>query len=281
MSTKPPSDPFSQPPINLDFEGRRIRFVGTAERPEWIAQDICDILEIESARSAIADFDQDEKGVATVFTILGKQVLSTVYEPGLYRLIFKSRKPEAKRFQKWVFSEVLPSLRKYGVYPPPENSSYSLTLKPYTARIVWVMQVRRRLPPAYWCVFIEGAEILIGAEHIFGPADLEMKQYDLLDGSIGKHWSTFRQDKHWMGRRVPYDYSFPPGDPRGTVKPWAYPMQELEHFKVWLHGEYWLQHFPDYVKRKYGAAQFQKALPVFAQLGVPLLTFKPKKKGES
>ena len=62
---------------------------------------------------------------------------------------------------------------------------------PYTSRVVWVMQVRRRLPRGYWCVFIEGADILIGAEHIFGPANLEMKQYDLLDGSIGARWAAF------------------------------------------------------------------------------------------
>ncbi len=256
--------------MNLTFEGRRVRFVGTADIPEWIAQDVGDVLGIENVSRALADFDEDEKGIRIVYTLGGKQRLLTVYESGLYRLIFKSRKPEAKRFQKWVLGEVLPSIRKYGTYPPPEKSSYQLTLKPYTSRVVWVMQVRRCLPRDYWCVFIEGADILIGAEHIFGPANLEMKQYDLLDGSIGKHWSWFRQDKPWMGRRVVYEYTFPRGDPRGTVKPWAYPMQELEPFKVWLHGEYWFHHFPDYVKRKYGAKEFQRALPIFAQLGIPV-----------
>ncbi|HVS38621.1 MAG TPA: Bro-N domain-containing protein [Gemmataceae bacterium] len=279
MSTQLPAGPFSQAPINREFEGHRVRFVGTAEKPEWVAQDVCDVIGLENVSRLLSDFDPDEKGIREVHTLRGKQNLLTVYEPGLYKLLFKqTRKPEVKRFQKWVFSEVLPSLRRYGVYPPPENFSYQLTLKPYTARVVWVMQVRRKLPPGYWCVFIEGAEILIGAEHIFGPADLEMKQYDLLDGSIGMRWSAFRQDKPWMGRRVPYEYTFPSGDPRGTVRPWAYPMQELEHFKVWLHGEYWTQHFPDYVKRKYGSAQFQKALPIFIQLGVPLLSYKDKKK---
>ncbi len=281
MSTNLPPGELSEPPINLTFEGRRVRLVGTPEKPQWIAQDVCDVLDIASAADAIRDFDDDEKGMVNNHTLGGKQRLLTVYEAGLYRLIFKSRKPQAKRFQKWVFSEVLPSLRQYGVYPPPQNFAYKLTLKPYTSRVVWVMQVRRCLPPGYWCVFIEGAEILIGAEHIFGPADLEMKQYDLLDGSIGKHWSTFRQDKPWMGRRVPYDYTFPTDDPRGTVKPWCYPMQEMEHFKNWLHGEYWTRHFPDYIKRKYGAKEFQRTLPIFAQLGVPLVSFKPKPKDRS
>jgi hypothetical protein len=189
----------------------------------------------------------------------------------------RSRKPEAKKFQKWVFKEVLPSIRKYGIYPPPESSTYQFTLKPYTARVVWVRQVRNRLPKRHWCVFIEGAEVLIGAEQIFGPADLEMKQYDLLDGSIGKHWVSHRQDKTWMGARVQYEYTFPKGDPRGTVLAWTYPMQELEHFKVWLHGEYWEVHFPAYLKRKYGPAILKHAQPLFLAQGIPLALPKNKK----
>jgi prophage antirepressor-like protein len=273
MSAKRPGDPMAMSTsgtINLQFEGQRVRFVGTPEKPEWVAQDVCNVLDIASVRHAVADFDEDEKGVCISDTLRGRQTLLTVYEAGLYKLIFKSRKPEAKRFQRWVLSEVLPSIRKYGVYPPPESASYEITLKPYTARVVWVMQVRRHLPNGYWCVFIEGAEILIGAEHIFGPADLEMKRYDLLDGSIGKHWAGYRATQGWQGRQLKYQYTFPAGDPRCTVTPWCYPMHELEHFKVWLHGEYWNTHFPEYVKRKYGVREFQKALPIFARLGVPL-----------
>lgn len=223
-----------QGPLILDFEGQRVRFVGTMDRPEWIAQDICNILDISNVSQALAGLDDDEKGICTSDTLFGKQKLLTVYEPGFYKLLLRSRKPAAKRFVKWVTGEVLPSIRKHGIYPAPEAFSYQLTLKPYTARVVWVMQVRKALPKGYWCVFIEGADMLIGAEHVMGPAELEMKQYDLLDGSIGKHWSAYRQDKPWMGMRVGYRYTFPNGDPRGTVTPSAYPMQELEHFKVWL-----------------------------------------------
>jgi prophage antirepressor-like protein len=255
----------------LDFEGKKIRFVGTSEKPAWLAADVCKVLGIVNPSQAIHDFEDDERGICHTYTNGLRRVMATVYEPGLYRLIFKSKKPDAKRFRKWVTSEVLPCLRKHGTYPPPEASSYRMTLKPYTSRVVWVMQCRRALERGHWCVFIEGAEILIGAEHIFGPAELEMKQYDLLDGSIGKHWANFRKGKSWAGERVPYSYTFPKDDPRGTVAPWSYPMQELEHFKVWLHGEYWTVHMPAYIKRKYGAASFNKALPIFAGLGVPML----------
>jgi prophage antirepressor-like protein len=253
------------------FEGKPVRFVGTAEKPEWVAVDVCDVLGIVNSRSATNGFDDDEKGVRTVDTAFGKQSLATVYEPGLYKLIFKSRKEEAKRFQKWVFNEVLPSLRKWGAYPPPKDHEYAISAKPYTARIVWVMQVRKAIPSGHWCIFIEGADLLLGVEHVFGPAKLEMEQYDLLDGSIGRKWSTFRAGKRWAGNRQSYQYTFPSGDPRGTVFPWAYPMCELEHFKNWLHTEYWTIDFPKYVKNKYGAKEFQKAIPILAGLGVPIV----------
>jgi hypothetical protein len=55
-------------------------------------------------------------------------------------------------------------------------------------------------------------------------------------------------------------------------------MKELEHFKAWLHSTYWEQHFPEYIKRKYGNREFQRVLPIFADLGVPLVgQRKPKK----
>lgn len=267
-------------PIDLTFEGKKVRFVGTAERPEWIAQDVCDALDIVNSRSAIAGFDEDEKGVHTVYTLGGKQTHATVYEAGLYILILRSRKPEAKKFRKWILSEVLPSIRKFGTYPPPRNSRYAVTLKTYTSRIAWVMQVRGHLLPDYWCVFIEGAEILIGAEQLFGQADLEMKQHDLLDASIGAHWSKFRFGKPWAGSRILYEYAFPEGDPRGTVRPWSYPDIELAYFKNWLHSEYWTIHMPAYIERKYGAVEYQRALPVMASLGIPM-TKHPSKKAIS
>lgn len=104
----------------LTFEGNQVRFVGTADSPEWVAQDVCSVLGIKNARDTLADFEPDEKGVASVYTPGGSQEMLTVTEPGLYRLIFKSRKEIAKRFQRWVFHEVLPSIRKTGSYTLPQ-----------------------------------------------------------------------------------------------------------------------------------------------------------------
>ncbi|MDJ0536604.1 MAG: BRO family protein [Xenococcaceae cyanobacterium MO_207.B15] len=110
------------------FESQQVRFVGTAEKPEWIAVDLCNIFGIRNVSDTLAKFSQDEKGVAIIDTLGGEQSLLTLTEPGLYRLIFKSRKDIAKRFQRWVFHEVLPEIRKTGSYSiqqetPPSTPS--------------------------------------------------------------------------------------------------------------------------------------------------------------
>jgi prophage antirepressor-like protein len=112
------------------FENHPVRFVGTPQQPEWIAQDVCNVFAIKNASDTLASFDRDEKGIATIYTPGGDQQMLTVTEPGLYRLIFKSRKTVAKRFQRWVFHEVLPSIRKTGSYtlPQPELERLKLEL---------------------------------------------------------------------------------------------------------------------------------------------------------
>lgn len=120
--------------LNFEFEGQGVRFVGTSENPEWVAIDVCNVLDIENPSDALSGFDNDEKGVANVDTLGGKQEMLTVTEPGLYKLIFKSRKSVAKRFQKWVFSEVLPSIRKTGTYSITQNTSIDPALLPVRVR---------------------------------------------------------------------------------------------------------------------------------------------------
>jgi hypothetical protein len=85
----------------------------------WVAQDVGAILDIAEVRSTLRHFDADEKGVHTVDTPGGPQRLLTVNEPGLYRLIFLSRKPAAHAFKRWVTHEVLPQIRRTGTYTAP------------------------------------------------------------------------------------------------------------------------------------------------------------------
>lgn len=87
-----------------------------AGNPWFVAKDVCKVLGLGNPRTSITLLDDDERGVHIVDTLGGAQEMATISESGLYSLTFRSRKPEAKRFRKWVTAEVLPTLRKTGGY---------------------------------------------------------------------------------------------------------------------------------------------------------------------
>lgn len=115
----------------FQFEEYEVRFVGTPDEPEWVAKDVCDVLGIKNPSDTLLEFDEDEKGIAEIDTPGGRQKLLTVTEPGLYKLITRSQKPNAKRFSKWVFKDVLPTIRRTGTYSmnPTANHPQLLPLR--------------------------------------------------------------------------------------------------------------------------------------------------------
>lgn len=94
----------------------QVRVVDVDGEPWFVARDVCECLELGNPRTSIALLDEDEKGVHTMDTPGGQQEMSIVSEAGLYSLILRSRKPEAKAFKRWITHEVLPSIRKTGQY---------------------------------------------------------------------------------------------------------------------------------------------------------------------
>ena len=99
------------------FENKEFGAVRTATingEPWFVANDVCAILEID--RTQTRRLDDDEKGVCLIHTLGGDQKMSIVNEFGLYSLILRSRKPEAKAFRRWITHEVIPAIRKYGMY---------------------------------------------------------------------------------------------------------------------------------------------------------------------
>ena len=103
-------------PTEFKFDESPVRAVIKDGAPWFIAKDVCDILDHSNHRKAVSALDEDEKGVTIGDTPGGPQETLTVNESGLYSLIFSSRKPEAKRFRKWVTGTVLPEIRKTGSY---------------------------------------------------------------------------------------------------------------------------------------------------------------------
>lgn len=104
----------------LTFDDKDIRMVGTQDAPEWVAADVCKVLGISDTSSVLRSFKASEKGTHTMRTPSGSQEMLTVTEPGVYRLIFKSRKEAAERFRTWLTHDVLPCIRQHGCYPAPE-----------------------------------------------------------------------------------------------------------------------------------------------------------------
>lgn len=85
--------------------------------PYFVGRDVAEILGYSNTRDALAKrVDAEDKGVAKCDTLGGTQELVVINESGLYSLILSSKLPTAKRFKHWVTSEVLPSIRKHGVY---------------------------------------------------------------------------------------------------------------------------------------------------------------------
>ena len=98
------------------LEGCPVRTVrGTDGEPWFVARDVAEVLDLDTAAVG-RTVDADERGLHSVQTPSGVQQMVVVNEAGLYAMVFKSRKPEAKHFKRWVTHEVLPTIRKTGAY---------------------------------------------------------------------------------------------------------------------------------------------------------------------
>ena len=127
--------------LTFQFPAYQLRTVMRDGEPWFIAADVCEALDIGNNRQAVTRLDDDEKGVTTTDTPSGEQQMTIINESGLYSLILTSRKPEAKKFKKWVTSEVLPAIRKTGRYeqaapaPAPVPKSAWLELDSVCAQL--------------------------------------------------------------------------------------------------------------------------------------------------
>ncbi|RZI86378.1 MAG: hypothetical protein EOP38_01700 [Rubrivivax sp.] len=132
ITTNLPSDPTTS-----NWEGVPLRTFKDRNGHTWfIAKDVCDALDISNPTMALRSLEDDEKGLTTVETLGGVQSLTTVNEPGLYSLVLRSRKPEAKAFKRWVTHAVLPAIRRDGVYIKGEERLLeSASLEELQARV--------------------------------------------------------------------------------------------------------------------------------------------------
>lgn len=101
---------------SFEFNPNPLRVVMRDGEPWFVAADVCAALAVQNITQAVARLDDDERAM---FNIAPQGNTNLINESGLYSLIMGSRKPEAKKFRKWVTAEVLPAIRKTGRYEAP------------------------------------------------------------------------------------------------------------------------------------------------------------------
>lgn len=138
--------------IPFDFEEQAVRIVMRDEEPWFVAADVCRVLEIGNSRDAVSRLDDDERDmvnlntVGTTDTIRGNPNATIINESGLYALVLTSRKDQAKRFRKWITSEVLPAIRRHGRYEhpgiPANDQSGDFAGMSFREAELWLQSVR-------------------------------------------------------------------------------------------------------------------------------------------
>lgn len=106
----------------FNYKSSQVRTVEINNEPWFVLKDVCAVLDLGSAHKVSERLDEDERNQIPLTDSLGrKQETTIINESGLYNVILRSDKPEAKPFRKWVTSEVLPSIRKTGGYALPKD----------------------------------------------------------------------------------------------------------------------------------------------------------------
>jgi anti-repressor protein len=93
----------------FNYGTSRVRTIMKNGEPLFVLKDVCDVLELSNARMIADRLDEDDVSLAYVTDNMGReQQANVINESGLYDVILRSDKPEAKKFKKWITSEVLP-----------------------------------------------------------------------------------------------------------------------------------------------------------------------------
>ena len=132
-----------------NYEGAEVRTVQIDGEPWFVLADICRELEISNSRMVSERLESDELMSAKLTSGGQRREMTIINESGLYTVILRSDKPQAKPFRKWVTSEVLPSIRKHGAYMTEQTLERALTSPDFLIELATQLKTeqeqRRRL----------------------------------------------------------------------------------------------------------------------------------------
>ena len=179
----------------FDFDGSGIRTLTIDDEPYFVGKDVAEVLGYERPTKAIQDHvDEEDKDAVPIQDSIGRmQRTPVINESGLYSLILGSKLPEAKRFKRWVTSEVLPSLRRNGMYAMDE-----LLDNPDLA--INALQKLKEEREARWQLELQNAQMKPKA--LFAEA-VETSSTSILIGDMAK---LLRQNGVEVGQRRLFDW---------------------------------------------------------------------------
>ena len=127
----------------FNYNSKIIRTVQRDGEIWFVLRDVCQVLDLGSPHKVADRLDTDEKGRNLIPTPGGDQETTIINESGLYHVILRSDKPEAKPFRKWVTSEVLPSIRRHGLYATPDTIEKMLADPDTAIKLLTTLKVER------------------------------------------------------------------------------------------------------------------------------------------
>lgn len=184
----------------FDFKGRQVRTVMVDNEPWFVGKDVCDALELSNTTEALRGLEEDEKAQLDTNIInpeVGGRGTYIVSEAGLYSLILRSRKPEAKEFKRWVTHEVLPTIRRHGAYMTPEVIEKTLTNPDFIIKLATELKQEQERRKA-----LEAQATIDKPKVIFADAVTESKT-SILIGDLAK---LIKQNGIDIGQKRLFDW---------------------------------------------------------------------------
>lgn len=193
-----------------------VRTVTINGEPWLVGKDVAEALGYSNPRKAISDHvDAEDRGVTKCDTLGGPQEMTIINESGLYALVLSSKLPTARRYKHWVTSEVLPSIRKHGLYATAETAERLLSDPDFVIRLFTEIKAEKEMRQqleaeaaanAPKVLFADSVEASKSSILVFDLAKL-IRQNGVDIG--GKRLFSWMRDNGYLVRRKGADYNMP------------------------------------------------------------------------
>lgn len=204
------------------FENEKFGSVRVIERdgePWFVANDVFRVLEVSNSKDALRGLDDDEKSGVDIIDPHGReQITNCVSEAGLYSIILRSRKPEAKTFKRWITHEVIPSIRKHGLYATEEVLDKMIDSPEFGIKLLTSLKEEREKRKALESVvevqgnqleeqkpLVEFANRVSNTDRLISVGEMAKLLKDKgFNVGRNKFFGYLRENKILMGNNVPY-----------------------------------------------------------------------------